>query len=85
MWRLDQQPDSSAPMHHPAELTAAARRIAPSALEELSRLGVAVWLDKAGRAHFHSVRIPSRDARFTIERHGDLIESYLIEQAKREF
>ena len=73
--------DGPAPMNHPAELTVAARRLAMSALEDLNRLGITVELDKAGRAHFRSVRIPSRDARLAIERQGDLIETYLIERA----
>ena len=67
--------------YQPAELTVAARRMAASALEELSRLGVTVELDKAGKAHFHATRIPPPAARLTIERQGDLIEAYLIERA----
>ena len=74
-------PDSPASMNPPTELTVAARRMAMSALEALKRLGVNVSLDKAGRAHFRRVRIPSRDARLLIERHG---ETYLNEQAKQE-
>ena len=64
-------PDSPAAARLQPELTVAARRMAASALEELNRLGVTVGLDKAGKAHFPSVRIPLRDARLTIERHGD--------------
>jgi hypothetical protein len=75
-------PDGPAAMNHPAELTVAARRLAAAALEELGRLGGAVWLDKAGRAHFRAV--PSRGARLAIEKHGDLIESYLNERANWE-
>ena len=55
--------------------------MAMSALEELNRLGVTVELDKAGKAHFRATRIPPPAARLTIERQGDLIETYLIERA----
>ena len=77
-------PDGSAPMNYPAELTVAARRLAVSAIEELGRFGVVVWLDRTGRAHFRAAGIPSRDARLMIEKHGDLIETYLVERAKQE-
>jgi hypothetical protein len=77
-------PDGSAPMNYPAELTVAAKRLAASALEELNRLGVNVSLDTVGRVHFNATRIPSRDARLMIEKHADLIETYLVERAKRE-
>ena len=73
-------PDSPAPTSQPVELTVAARRMAMSALEELSRLGVAVEVDRAGRARFRSVRIPPPTARLMIERQGDLIEAYLRER-----
>lgn len=73
-------PDGRAPTSQPAELTNAARRAAATAIEELNKLGVTAELDKAGKAHFRSDRIPSRDARLTIERHGDLIEPFLIEE-----
>ena len=63
-----------------AELTVAARRAAQAALEELNRLGVAVELDKAGKAHFRTTRILPPAARLMIERQGDLIEAYLIER-----
>jgi hypothetical protein len=76
-------PDSRAPAHHSPELTIAAQRLAAAALEELGRLGVTVTLDKAGRAPFSSVRIPSRDARPAIERSGDLIEALLRERARQ--
>ena len=79
--RYDYWPDGSAPMNYPAELTVAAKRLAASALEGLNRLGVAVGLDKAGKAYFHATRIPPPTARLTIERQGDLIEAYLIERA----
>jgi hypothetical protein len=82
--RFGQWPDGRASTDHLPGLTVAARRLAASALEELGRFGVVVWLDKAGRAHFRSARIPSRDARLAIERHGDLIETYLNERAKQE-
>jgi hypothetical protein len=78
---VGQWPDDPAPANHPAELTVAARRLAAAALEELNRLGVSVELDKAGKAHFHAMRIPPPAARLTIERQGDLIETYLIERA----
>jgi hypothetical protein len=77
-------PDGSALMNHPAELTDAARRTAATAIEQLSKLGVSATLDKLGRAHFNATKIPSRDARLMIERHADLIESYLVERAKQE-
>jgi hypothetical protein len=77
---VGQWPDGYGPSNHPAELTVAARRLAASALEELNRLGVTVELDKAGRAHFRAKRIPPPAARLTIERQGDLIETYLIER-----
>jgi hypothetical protein len=76
-------PDSSAPAHQPAELTVAARRMAMCALEELKRLGVTVSLDKVGKAHFRSVRVPPPAARLTAERQGDLIEAYLIERSRQ--
>ena len=75
-------PDRAAStVNQPAELTAAARRMALPALEELNPFGVTVELDKAGKAHFHATRIPPPAARLTIERQGDLIEAYLIERA----
>ena len=52
-------------------------------LDDLSRSGVVVTLDKSGRAHFRSTYTPSRDARRMIERHGDLIESFLLERGPR--
>jgi hypothetical protein len=78
------RPDSSAPMNQPPELTVVGRRMAVSALDGLNGLGVAVELDKAGRAHFRSVRIAPPAARLMIERQGDLIEAYLIERARQE-
>jgi hypothetical protein len=78
---VGQWPDGRAPPGQPAELTVAARRMAASALEELNRLGVTAELDRAGKAHFRSVRIPPPAARSMIERQGDLIEAYLIERA----
>jgi hypothetical protein len=80
--RYGQWPDSPAPAHHPVGLTVAARRLAEAALEELGRFGVAVTLDKTGRAHFRPTYSPSRAARLAIERHGDLIEAYLIERGR---
>ena len=74
-------PDSPMPMHHPVGLTVAARRLAEAAIEELGRLGVAVTLDKTGRAHFRAAYSPSRTVRPAIERHGDLIEAYLRERS----
>jgi hypothetical protein len=65
-------------MNPPAELTVAAKRTAISVLDELSKAGVSVKL-KDGRAHFNAAKIPSRDARLMIEKHGDLIEAYLNE------
>jgi hypothetical protein len=82
--RYGQWPDSPASAHHPAGLTVAAQRLAATALAELNRPGVTVELDKAGKAHFRSVRIPPPAARLMIERQGDLIEAYLIERAKQE-
>jgi hypothetical protein len=76
-------PDSRAPAHHPIGLTVAARRLAEAALEELGRLGVVATLDKTGRAHFRAAYSPSRVARLAIERHGDLIEAYLLDRATR--
>jgi hypothetical protein len=61
-------PDGAAStVNQPAELTVAARRIAASALEELSRLGVTVELDKAGKAHFtrRGFRRPRRGLRWS--------------------
>jgi hypothetical protein len=78
---VGQWPDGYGPSNHPAELTVAARRAAATALEELNRLGVGVEVDKAGKVHFRSVRVPPPAARLTIERQGDLIEAYLIERA----
>jgi hypothetical protein len=75
-------PDSPTHAHHPAGLTVAARRLAEAALEELGRFGVAVTLDKTGRAHFRAANNPSRVARLAIERHGDLIEAYLRERGR---
>jgi hypothetical protein len=75
-------PDGPAPAPLPVGLTVAARSLALAARDELSRFGVAVMLDeKTGKAQFCAVGIPSRDARLTIERHGDLIEAYLREAA----
>ena len=74
-------PDSSTPASHPAELTAAAKRAAQAAIEALNKAGVIATLDETGRARFRSQRIPSRDARLMIEKHADLIEAYLNEQA----
>jgi hypothetical protein len=73
--------DGPASTNQPAEFTVAARRMAATALDQLSRLGVAVELDQAGKPHFHAARIPPPGARLTIERQGDLIEAYLIERA----
>jgi hypothetical protein len=42
-----------------------------------------VTLDKAGRAHFRPTRFVPPAARLAIERHGDLIEAYLLERAAR--
>jgi hypothetical protein len=81
--RYGQWPDSPTALHQPAELTVAARRMALGAREELARLGVAVMLDEAKRAHFRSVRILPLAARLTIERQGDLIEAYLVERLKQ--
>jgi hypothetical protein len=76
-------PDGPAPIDHPQpQLTVAARRLAEAALEELGRLGVTVTLDKTGRAHFRATKVPPPTARLAIERHGDLIEAYLIEAAR---
>ncbi|MGA8584866.1 MAG: hypothetical protein WB715_13705 [Roseiarcus sp.] len=61
-------PDGAAStVNQPAELTAAARRMAIPALEELNPFGVTVWLDKLGQAHLNTTRIPSRDAGLAIE------------------
>jgi hypothetical protein len=77
-------PDSPTPAHHHhVGLTVAARRLAEAALEELGRFGVAVTLDKTGRAHFRPTRMLPPAARLAIERHGDLIEAYLAERASR--
>jgi hypothetical protein len=75
-------PDSPTPAHHPVGLTVAARRLAELVLEELGRLGVVVTLDKTGRAHFRATKVPPPTARLAVERHGDLIEAYLIEAAR---
>jgi hypothetical protein len=75
--RLGMWPDGVAPARHHVGLTAAARRLAAAALEELGRLGVTADLDKAGRAHFRAAGISSRDARLVIERYGDLVEAFL--------
>ena len=79
---VGQWPDGSVSAHQP-ELTVAARRLAESVLDDLSRSSVVVTLDKSGRAHFRSTYTPSRDARRMIERHGDLIESFLLERGPR--
>jgi hypothetical protein len=55
--------------------------LAAAAIDELARHGVAVTLDNAGRAHFRSGRIPSRDARIMIERCADLVEAFLVEES----
>jgi hypothetical protein len=73
-------PDSSAPVNQPVELTAAARRLAATTLTELNRLGVAVKIDEAGRAHFRAMRIIPLSARRMIERQGDLIEAFLLHE-----
>jgi hypothetical protein len=70
--------DGSTP--EPARLTRAARDLAASALAELDRLGVTVELDKSNRAHFHGAGIASSAVRRMIERHGDLIETFLAER-----
>jgi hypothetical protein len=73
-------PHSPIRAHHSIGLTVAARRLAEAALEELGRLGVVATLDQTGRAHFRATYTPLRAARLAIERHGDLIEAYLIER-----
>lgn len=70
-------PDAPAHAHYSSDLTLAAKRLAESVIDDLARAGVRVTLDKLGKAHFSSGRTPSRDARLAIERHGDLIESFL--------
>ena len=65
-------------MHQPAGLTVAARRLAEAALEELGRFGVVARLDKTGRAHFRATRVLPPAAKLAIERHGDLIEAYVL-------
>jgi hypothetical protein len=62
----------------PVELTIAARRQAEAAIAELSRIGVRVGLDGAGRARFSGKMAPV--AARIIERMGDLIEAYLAER-----
>ena len=81
--RYGQWPESREPAHHHVGLTVAARRLAASVLEELGRLGVVATLDDEGRARFRATRTASREAKLMIERHGDLIEAYLIERAPR--
>lgn len=76
-------PDSPAPVHHPAGLPVAARRLAEAALEELGQFDVVVTLDQAGKARFRVTRILPPAARLAIERHSDLIEAYLVERAPR--
>jgi hypothetical protein len=44
---------------------------------------VEVKLGESGRAHFGATHSPSRVARLAIERHGDLIEAYLLDRATR--
>jgi hypothetical protein len=57
--------------------------MAAAALEELNRLGVSVKLDTVARVRFNATRIPSRDMRLMIERHGDLVEAYLVEREQK--
>jgi hypothetical protein len=71
--------DGSTP--EPARLTRAARDLAASALAELDRLGVAVTLE-TGRARFRGAGLASSDVRRMIERHGDLIEAFLVDRRR---
>ena len=76
-------PDSPTPAQDHVGLTGAARHLAESVLEDLGKLGIAVTLDETGRAHFRATRAIPPAAKLAIERHGDLIEPYLIERAPR--
>lgn len=69
------------PAREPIELTAAARRQAEAALEQLKRAGVKAHLDGAGRARFRSHKVPPVAARLIIERMGDQIEAVLNARA----
>jgi hypothetical protein len=51
------------------------------ALEDLGRFGVVVTPDEEGKARFRATRAIPPAAKLAIERHGDLIEAYLIERA----
>jgi hypothetical protein len=73
-------PDSPVAAHEPVQLTGAAERLAATAIAELAKSGVAVWLDGGGQVRFRSSRIPSRETKLAIERWGDLIEAFLRER-----
>lgn len=49
---------------------------------KLDRLGVAVTLDRTGKAHFRGSRRMPPTARRLIETRGDLIEAVLIERVQ---
>ena len=81
--RFGMWPESREPAHHRASLTVAARRLAESVLEDLGKLGVDVTLED-GKARFRPPRgISLALIGPVIERHGDLIEAYLLERASR--
>ena len=76
-------PESKERERHDGGLTVAARRLAETVLEDLGKLGITVTLDDAGKARFRTPRgISPALVGPVIERHGDLIEAYLIDRDK---
>ena len=77
-------PEAKEREHHHVGLTMAAKRRAETVLDDLGKLGVEITLDEAGKMRVRSPRgISPGLVGPVIERHGDLIEAYLREQASR--
>jgi hypothetical protein len=80
--RFGQCPESKERERHDVGLTVAAKRRAETVLGDLGSLGVVVTLE-AGKVRVRTPRgISPALVGPVIERHGDLLEAYLIERDK---